>query len=188
MGETLTDRQKKWFASIREGLERDTGKTLEDWVAIARSCPETETSKRVRWLKSEHDLGINRAATILDAAFPSEMSWQHPDKLREKLWSDPSSRAILDAVEAAVNELPEIVTGQRQSFTAFSRKVQFAAVKPLKGAAAALGLAVPSASARLAEPKNESWSARLKSVVRLDSPADVDGEVKALLRQAWEGA
>ena len=24
----LTPRQKKWFASIREGLKRDTGKTL----------------------------------------------------------------------------------------------------------------------------------------------------------------
>jgi hypothetical protein len=32
----LTERQKKWFASVREGLERDTGKSLEDWVAIAR--------------------------------------------------------------------------------------------------------------------------------------------------------
>ena len=29
---TLTERQQKWFASVQASLERDTGKTLEEWV------------------------------------------------------------------------------------------------------------------------------------------------------------
>ncbi|HEY5410738.1 MAG TPA: hypothetical protein VIJ94_08415 [Caulobacteraceae bacterium] len=31
---SLTDRQRKWFSTIRAGLERDTGKTVAEWVAI----------------------------------------------------------------------------------------------------------------------------------------------------------
>ena len=38
----LTPRQQKWFASVQASLERDTGKTLDEWVAIAKSCPETK--------------------------------------------------------------------------------------------------------------------------------------------------
>jgi len=30
---------------------RDTGKTLDQWAAIAKKCPETKTSLRVKWLK-----------------------------------------------------------------------------------------------------------------------------------------
>ena len=33
--ERLTAQQKKWFASIREGLQRETGKSLAEWVEIA---------------------------------------------------------------------------------------------------------------------------------------------------------
>ena len=33
----LTERQKKWFASVQASLVRDTGKALDEWAAIARS-------------------------------------------------------------------------------------------------------------------------------------------------------
>jgi len=31
----LTERRQKWFATVRAGRERDTGKTMAEWVAIA---------------------------------------------------------------------------------------------------------------------------------------------------------
>jgi hypothetical protein len=185
--ENLTERQKKWFASVQASLERDTGKTLAEWVAIARACPETKHGARVRWLKAEHGLGVNRAAHVLSEAFPSTMSWYEPDKLRAALWTDPASTAILEAVAAAVADLPDLVTGQRKGFTAWSRKVQFAALKPVRGGTAVLGLAVTAdASPRLAEPRNEGWSERLKAKLPLSDPASVDDEIRALLRAAWE--
>lgn len=186
--EHLTERQKKWFASIREGLARDTGKTLEEWVAIARTCPETKPRARQAWLKEHHGLGVNRAAYVLSEAFPDKkMAWDNPDDLRTALWTDPASTAILEALEKAVADLDGLVTGQRKGFTAWSREFQFAAAKPIKGGTAALGLAVePDASPRLSPPKNESWSERLKARFVLTSPAEVDEEVRALLKAAWE--
>ncbi len=185
--EHLTERQQKWFASVQASLERDTGQTLAQWVAIARTCPETKPRARVNWLRENYGLGVNRCAHILSEAFPSEMGWDEPDKLRAALWIDPASTAILEAVETAVQGFDGLVNGQRKGFTAWSNKVQFAAVKPVRGGAALLGLAVtPDASPRLSEPKNESWSERLKSKVALASPADVDDEIRALLKAAWD--
>lgn len=184
----LTERQQKWFASVQASLERDTGKTLDEWVAIARACPETRPKARADWLREHHGLGVNRAAHVLSVAFPSEDRWDQPDALRAKLWTDPAATAIFEAVAALVAQtLTPIVVGQRKGFTAFSREFQFAALKPAKGGQVVLGLAVaPDADPRLQEPKHEGWSERLKAKMVLTSPAEVDGGVKALLTQAWE--
>ena len=187
-GEHLTERQKKWFASVQASLERDTGKTLAQWVEIVRrDCQETKPGKRVEWLKAHYGLGVNRCAHILGEAFPSAMGWDEPEALRKALWTDPASAAILEAIETAVADFPGLVTGQRKAFTAWSNQFQFAAIKPVRGGTALLGLAVtPDASPRLSEPKNESWSERLKAKIALASPTEVDDEVKALLKAAWE--
>ena len=184
----LTERQQKWFASVQASLERDTGKTLDEWVAIARTCPETRPKARSVWLREHHGLGTNRAAHVLSVAFPSEDRWDAPDALRAKLWTDPGATSIFEAVEAIVTQtLAPIVVGQRKGFTAFSREFQFASLKPAKGGQVVLGLAVtPDADPRLMAPKNEGWSERLKSKLVLTSPAEVDGDVRALLRRAWE--
>lgn len=189
MGELqgLTDRQKKWFASVQEGLARDTGKTIEEWVAIAQTCPETGHRARQAWLKAHHGLGVNRASYVLSVAFPQDGGWEDADGLRNALWTDAGAAAILEAVEAATGALEGVVVGQRKGFTAFSRKVQFAAIKPLKDGKASLGLALPpEADTRLEPPRNESWSERLKSKLTLESPAQLDASIASLLKQAWE--
>ena len=188
---TLTERQQKWFASVKAGLERDTGKTLDEWVAIAKTCPETKPRARQAWLKANHGLGQNRAMQVLDAAFPSsEPGWDEEGALREALWADPASRAILDAVEAEITAaLPDSLRTQRKAFTAWSRSVQFAAIKPVKGGAAVLGLAVaPDASPLLVPAGKEAWSERLKSKVVLASAKDVTSEITQLLQSAHAGA
>src|SRR5665213_2145064 len=96
----LTERQQKWFATVQAGLVSDTGKSLEDWVAIARTCPETRPRARVQWMKDHHGLGMNRASVILSMAFPSGNGWDDPQAQRGALWADPASRAIFEAVEA----------------------------------------------------------------------------------------
>ena len=187
--QNLTERQKKWFASVEASLERDTGKTLDQWVAIARTCPHDKPRARVEWLREHHGLGVNRCAHVLSAAFPqTEMSWDDAAGLRAALWKDPASEAILAALEAAVGRLPDTVVGQRKAFTAFSRKVQMAAARPVKGGHAMVGFAVPPDADPRLEPrgKSESWGDRLKGQMLLTSPDQVDASVEALLKQAWE--
>ena len=185
----ITERQQKWFTSIRANLEKRTGKSLEQWVAIARTCPEARPRAQIRWFKDTHGLLQNSASYVLGEAFHWTKDWDSPNDARAALWTDPASTAILQAVERAALALPEVVATQRKGYTAWSRKVQFLAVRPGKGGTAVLGLAVPpAANPRLRPARSEGWSERLKAAVSLDSPADVDAEIEALIRKAWEGA
>ena len=183
----MSEWQRKWFATGLANFEKRTGKSMAEWVKIAKTCPETGHRAQLKWFKDSHGLLQNSASWVLSEAFPSPAGWDEPAALRAALWTDPASTAIFEAVERMVRALPDISNGQRKGYTAWSHKVQFVAVRPVKGGTARLGLAVtPDASPRLVPAKNESWSERLKSALLLASVADFDAEVEALIRQAWE--
>ncbi len=187
--DNLTERQRKWFASVVQGLERDTGKSLADWVAIAKTCPETGHRARLKWFKEIHGLLQNRASQVLDAAFPSSMGWDDPGELVDSLWSDPGSRAIFEAVDREAINLGDVTRTARRGYTAWSRKVQFAALRPMKGGTALLGVAAPvDLAVGLAARKSQSWSERLTAQIMLATPDDVRGVAWSALAVAWNGA
>ena len=182
---TLTEQQRRWFAALREGLERDTGHDLQAWAEIARTCPEAGHRARLAWLKAHHGLGQNRASMVLAQAFPEAPP--AATTADDPLWSDPAARAVCDAVAALATRYDGVTTGRRKSFTAFSRHRQFAALRPVRGGAARLGLAVPpDADPRLFPRPRESWSERLTATLDLQDAAAADEALAALLHTAWE--
>src|SRR5579875_2020994 len=173
---SLTDRQRRWFASVREGLERETGRGLDAWVEIARACPETKHRARLAWMKANHGLGQNRASVVLARAFPGEEPVASTED--DPLWSDPAARNVFEAVSAAATTLEGVLVGRRKGFTAFSRRYQFAAARPLKSGAVRLALAVATdADPRLVPHDGTTGSERLKSMLGLASPEAVDESV-----------
>jgi hypothetical protein len=191
MGEAvLTERQKKWFATVEANFEKQTGRPLAVWVDILKTgCPETRPKAQAAWLKATYGIGQNHAAHILDAARPADqMGWSDAEGLRAALWAEPRSLAILEALERKIAGLEGVISGQRKGYTSFSRAVQFAAIRPLKGGKALLGLKLdPAVSSRLTEAvRRESWSERLSAVVELDGPGAVNDEIATLFAAAAE--
>ncbi len=187
MTANLTERQQKWFASVKASLERDTGRPLDAWVEIVRrDCPETERRKQEAWLKATYGMSIIRAGQIIHAVNPEPDMWDDPEVLRAALWKDPAARDILIAFEALIIDIADVIPTQRKGYSAWSRTVQFAALKPLRGGKAMLGLAIaPESDARLAPARKDSWSERLKSTVTLARPADLEG-LLPLVEAAWQ--
>jgi len=186
----LSARQQQYFASIRESMKRETGKTLEEWVKIAKKCPETKHRARLAWFKEKHGVLQNRASVIFGEAFKGEEpSWNDAGALVAALWKDEAARKVYERIDAAAMKLDGAVRTARKGYTAYAREFQFVAARPYKGAVR-LGLAVPpSADRRLETAKPaEGWSERLKSSAMLEKPGDVDAGVKKLLKQAFEAS
>ena len=183
----VTSQQNKWFKSVQLGLETETKKSLEDWIKIAKTCPETKHKARLEWFKSKHDLGINRASLILGATFKTGLGWDNPDALLDQLWKTPETRAIYDQVESIAKELgDDVIVAARKNFSAFSRRVQFAALRPTRSGVR-LGLAIPLADAPIltAPLSSDSWSDRLTAVQILVTLEDVDYVVMDHLKAAY---
>jgi hypothetical protein len=185
----LTESQEKWFASVRASLERDTGRSMAEWVEIARACPASGHRARLKWFKDNHGLLQNRASLVLDEAFPPRMDWSAPERLIDTLWGDPVSREIYEAFDGAAMALQGTVRTARKGYTAWSRKVQFAAARPVKGGKVMVGLAVsPESASRLQTPRSESWSERLTARTLLATLGEVDVTIHDLLISAWRTA
>jgi len=184
----MTERQKKWFATVSANFEAKTGKPLAEWLEIMKACPETKPRAQMAWLKTQHGVGQNHAAHILDAMKGGEAGWDDPAALRAQLWKDPASLSILEAVERIAGGVDGVVTSQRKGYTAFSRAVQFAAMRPLKDGRALLGLKLdPASSPRLvASVRRESWSERLVSIIELDDAKQADDDIARLFKAAAE--
>ena len=122
-GAVLTERQKKWFATVQANFEKATGKPVEAWVEIMKTCPETGPKAQADWLKATYGIGVNHAAHILDACAPKGegIGWDDPEGLRNALWKDAGSLAILEAIERVAADVDGVISGQRKGYTSFSR-------------------------------------------------------------------
>lgn len=189
MSDGLTDQQRKWLASVRATLETTTGRSLADWVAIAATCPETAPRARQKWLKDHHGLGQNYAMLVLsEVASVTGTLRRDSAAMGAALWADADAAAVRAALQAEIDALPDTVTGQRKTFTSWSRNFAFAAARPLKTGGVRLALALaPDADPCFEPPGRESWSERLLAATTLATPADVAG-MRAPLRRAWEAS
>ena len=182
---TVTGPQRRYRAALRANLEKNTGRTLAAWVAIARTCPESAARARLRWFKATHGLGQNYAMQVFAAlGGAGARSRESPARLRAALWHEPRALALLKRIEQAVARIPGLVHGQRQGYTQWSRTYAFAAARPVRGGVR-LGLALdPAAGPALQAPRHEGWSQRLKAVRVLPYGGVIDPALAGLLRQA----
>ena len=76
--------------------------------------------------------------------------------------------------------------GTGKTFSGFSRTYQFAAASPVRGQVR-LGLSLdPQEYGLEYRIKSDSWSERLRSVLVISAPKEIDDFVKALIRSAWK--
>jgi hypothetical protein len=178
------------LSAVTDSLAERTGRTLEQWVALVQTSgidPLDQNAVR-RWLKDVHGVLQNSQWAIADAAALAA-GWVRPsveDYIDGQFTGKKAAlRPVFDAVRAAALELGDDVTIEgRGTIVPFVRRRQFA-VTATTTSRLDLGLRLPDppASARLT-PATAPGQATHK--VALRGVDDVDDEVRALLRLAYE--
>ena len=175
---------------VTESMTERTGRSLEDWVALVDTSgidPLDQNAIR-RWLKDVHGVRQNTQWAIADAAARAA-GWVRPSVEQyidgQFTGSRAGLRPVFDAVREAALALGDDVTIEgRGTYVPFVRRRQFAAVAAASGRIdMGLRLPVPPVSDRL-EPARAPGSATHR--VRLAAVADVDDEVRNLLRAAYD--
>lgn len=141
---------QSWSQSVLDSFVRDTGRTVEEWVAIAKSCPETTQRKQLAWFKSEHGLLQNRALHVLSLAFGHmvAMQDQNPEALVDALFAKyPDQRPHYEAILDEVLTWEGVIASARKTYVALNTPKQFAVLFPKK-AGLHIGLALPQETQR----------------------------------------
>jgi Domain of unknown function (DUF5655)/Domain of unknown function (DUF4287) len=179
------------MSAVSASLAERTGRPLAEWIALVQASgidPLDQNAVR-KWLRSAHGVPQNSQWAIADAAARAA-GWVRPSVAEyvERQYSGPKAalRPIYDALAAAIGDLGDDVTVEgRGTYTPFVRGRQFAAVAAAARDRVDLGLRFtdPPPAGRL-QPATAPGQATHK--VSLRSVADLDDEVRRLLRAAYE--
>ncbi len=178
-------------ASMVANMAEKTGKSLEQWIALAKKSGESAHGKIVAHLKSEHGLGHGYANLVAHRFLTPAGSEPQGDDLVEALFAGKKAalRPIHDALMKAAKALgKDVEIAPKKTYVSLRAAKQFALVQPSTATRVDLGLNLKGVEPTARSEASGSFSAMCTHRVRLESAKDVDSEVKGWLQQAYESA
>ncbi len=180
-------------ASMVANMKEKTGKTLEQWLAIAKKTGAGKHGQIVKALKTDHGLTHGYANLVAHKLLRSDAGSKAAEgtDLVAAQYSGPKAdlKPIYDAVIKAATALGKgVEIAPKKSYVSLRRNKQFAIVQPSTRTRVDLGINLKGEPAAGRLEKSGSFNAMVSHRVRLEKPADVDKDVKAWLKKAWAEA
>jgi hypothetical protein len=176
----------------RANLIQRTGKTLEEWVEIARrDGPPTEAGRQA-WLKDTHGFTTNYAGWVAERSFGRGAPEQYdPVGMVEEQYSGSKAalRPIYDALLGLGLGMGEDVRAcPCATIVPLYRKHVFAQIKPSTNKRIDFGFALKDtpASGRLIDTGGFAKKDRITHRIPISSLDEIDHEVEHWLRTAYE--
>ena len=180
------------MASLIRNLESSTGKSIDAWIATARATGLAKHGQIVALLKQDHGLSHGYANQIaLRALAPAESPGASAVDPVDTLYSGAKAclRAIHEALTAAIRGFgSDVEFSPKKSYVSVRRSKQFALIQPSTASRVDLGLILKKVPAKGRLEESGSFNAMFTHRVRLASPVEVDSELIAWLRQAYDAA
>jgi hypothetical protein len=180
-------------ATMIANMKSNTGKTLEQWLTIARKSGAEKHGQVVKALKTDHGLTHGYANLVAHRFLHSDAGSAAAagTDLVAAQYSGPKAglKPIYDAVIRVASSLgQDVEIAPKKTYVSLRRNKQFAIVQPSTRIRVDLGINLKGepASGRLEE--SGSFNAMVSHRVRLEKPADVDKDVKTWLKKAWAEA
>jgi hypothetical protein len=168
-------------------IETKTGRSMDDWTALVRSSGRAKHGEVTTWLKAEHGLTHGDANRVALTALRGPAA-PEGDALVDTIYRGPKAtlRPLHDrVVEVARGFGGDVELAPKQAYVALRRAKQFATVGPASGGRLEIGLNLKGVEpAGRLEPTTGTCTHR----VRLANPAELDDEVVAWLREAYQQA
>lgn len=178
--------QEEVLASHIAGLEAKTGKPLAHWVKLVQSSGIEKHGAQVAMLK-EHGIGHGHANLVCQVA-KGRLDADEGDLLEDQYKGKEALRPIYEALASYAKTLgTDVEISPKKTAVAFRRSKNFAVVTAATKSRIDLGLNLKGepGTVRLIEEKP---GAMCTHKIKLQAAEEVDDEVKAWLKAAYEKA
>jgi hypothetical protein len=177
----------KATATQLSNIEKRTGKTLAQLTKIVQSSGLTKHGEIVAMLKQDLGMGHGDANTLVHAT-KAPAAPASGDVLDE-IYTGPKAhlRPIHDALMTAISKFGPFETAPKKAYVSLRGKKQFAMIGPATNTQVEVGLNMKGVkgTSRLIEQKPGGMC---QYKVRLGGPGEVDAELIAWIRTAYDGA
>lgn len=180
-------------AAMIANMKEKTGKTLEQWLTIAKKTGATKHGELVKALKAGHGMSHGYANLVAHKSLKSDAGSkvESGEDLVAAQYSGAKAelKPIYDATIKAVRALGnDVAIAPKKSYVSLRRNKQFALVQPSTRTRVDLGINLKGEPAGGRLEASGSFNAMVSHRVRLEKPADVDKQVKVWLKKAYAEA
>ncbi len=180
-------------ADMIAGFKEKTGKTLDQWLAIAKKSGAARHGVMVACLKSEHGMTHGFANMIALKHFKSDagsLAEIGTDLVAAQYAGDKAAlRPIYEALEKAIMAFGDDVEfSPKKSYVSVRRSKQFAIIQPSTRTRVDLGLNLKGEPVSGRLEASGSFNSMVSHRVKLERPADVDRQIAVWLKIGYEQA
>jgi len=134
---------KEMGERVRQNLEKKTGKSLVQWIAVLKQSKLKDKKAAIAYLKTEHSLGHFQAQAVFESS-QGIVVYGDDKSLIEGLFSTSSMLRTYRDIEKKVLKLGEDIRIKPcKTYIPFYRKYQFLLIKPTKDSEFFIGLNLP---------------------------------------------
>lgn len=177
-------------ASMKANLKEKTGKTLAQWLKIAKSSKLEKHGQIVKHLKSEHGM-THGFANLVASEHLSGGKSESSDSLVDKQYSGAKEglRPIYDALIAAIAKFgKDVEVSPKKAYVSMRRNKQFAIIQPSTKDRVDVGINLKGTEPTDRLEKSGSFNSMVSHRVRVTAKKEVDAELKKWLKAAYDGA
>jgi len=185
----MTERSAKWMQSVLANCARNTGRSLDGWLALARRAKVTDAKAARDWA-NQQGLSVVYATAVADALFPLAPAGE--DALIDAQYAGPKAalRSVFAALTKALTGLGgDVEVMPRKSQVTFSRAKSFVVVRAATKDRIDVGLKLhgtPATARLVTNPKATTSDPSHTVAVRTSS--EVDRELVGWMRAAYDRA
>jgi len=178
-------------ATMIANMTEKTGKSLDAWLKIVAKSKLQKHGEIVSMLKTQHAMGHGFANLVAHKALASDAGSHEGDELLAVQYAGAKA-----GLKPVYDKLAKIVEGfgkdvefaPKKTYVSLRRSKQFALIHPSTATRLDLGLNLKGVAPTDRLEASGSWNAMCSHRVKLASAADVDAEVKAWLKHAYDAA
>lgn len=185
----------KAVATQLANIEKRTGKSLAELTALVKGSGLAKHGEMVAMLKTSLGMGHGDANTVVHLALKSDgqgaaaEAGLTPAQVLDGLYTGPKAalRPVHDALLVAMRGFGPFDEAPKKTYVSYRRQKQFAMIGPATNTRVEVGLNIKSLPAheRLqALPPGQMCNVKIKLV----DPREVDAELVAWIRQAYDAA
>lgn len=179
------------IAKMSANLKEKTGKSIEEWAAVAKASGVQKHGEIVKFLKETHGLGHGYANAVAHSLNQSAAAMaDDKDALIEAQYAGAKAamRPIYERLMAEIMAFgDDIQIVPMKAYVSLRRSKQFACLQPATKERFDVGIKLKGAVAteRLTEG---GFNGMVSHLVKVKSSDEIDAELIAWLRQAYDGA
>lgn len=179
------------MATMIANLKEKTGRTLPEWVSLVAKSGLAKHGRIVAMLKADHGVSHGYANLIAATALQGDGPAPRGDDLVAAMFAG-EKQALLPvwtAIEKAVRAFGgDVDVSPKKTYVSLRRSKQFALVQPTTKTRVDVGLCLKGEPAGPRLEAAGSFNAMVSHRVRIEKPGDVDKELVAWLKKAYESA